>query len=649
VARDEQLRVKVDVTGDRDLDKLATKVDQAGDAFDDAAKQADRLDRETKDLNKSIKELQRTYNDGGDAEVKRQIEGQLRELQKIERLKRQLAKLDDDAVKRAGNLKKLTEDQVQAAARKRAGIADPGGGFLATLLGTGGGGKIGQTAGMISGAAGSLTDTGIIGDSIKAYVLSMLAPLIPAAGAGVGGAIGAGAAFGGVAAGTLGAFKGPDGDELEGRYTAILDRLEKRWIGASRSFTQPLRNVADELSRVADDFPLEKALQLSAGYAERLGEGLAGLAGNTGGGLVNLLSKVEPIVAELAEELPELGEDFASMFDSIGDGADGGADAIGDILDVIGIGVRLVGGWIEAFEKLYGVIHDSFAGDALRWLAQAFDGEKPKSFAKEIQPATQATDDYAEAQKRAAEATAEQNRQITDQISQLLALSNANIGYERAVDDLTESFKENGRNIDITTEKGRQNVEQINEVIAWIQRQRDEAIAAGKGSAEATAAANRAYEGSIEKLRAQLRQLGLTEAQINSLIAAYGRIPKQIHTTIFTHYEVDGAVPHGSGRGSGSRFQLPSAYAEGTMSAAAGLAIVGEKGPELVEMRGGERVYTAAETQRMLGSPTPLGVAGHARMDVQLPPTSVIEQALVAVLMKMLNSGQMQIPSAAVR
>ena len=43
-------------------------------------------------------------------------------------------------------------------------------------------------------------------------------------------------------------------------------------------------------------------------------------------------------------------------------------------------------------------------------------------------------------------------------------------------------------------------------------------------------------------------------------------------------------------------------HATGTMNAAAGWAMVGEAGPELVRMRGGERVYTAPQTDRMLGS-----------------------------------------------
>ncbi len=42
-----------------------------------------------------------------------------------------------------------------------------------------------------------------------------------------------------------------------------------------------------------------------------------------------------------------------------------------------------------------------------------------------------------------------------------------------------------------------------------------------------------------------------------------------------------------------------NAYASGTDSAERGVALVGEKGPELVFMNGGEKVYTAAETERI--------------------------------------------------
>jgi SLT domain-containing protein len=42
-------------------------------------------------------------------------------------------------------------------------------------------------------------------------------------------------------------------------------------------------------------------------------------------------------------------------------------------------------------------------------------------------------------------------------------------------------------------------------------------------------------------------------------------------------------------------------YATGTRSAVRGVALVGEKGPELINFKGGERVYNDKETANMMG------------------------------------------------
>ena len=45
-------------------------------------------------------------------------------------------------------------------------------------------------------------------------------------------------------------------------------------------------------------------------------------------------------------------------------------------------------------------------------------------------------------------------------------------------------------------------------------------------------------------------------------------------------------------------------FATGTNNAPKGLAIVGEKGPELVNFKGGEKVYTNTNTQKILAGAT---------------------------------------------
>lgn len=80
-----------------------------------------------------------------------------------------------------------------------------------------------------------------------------------------------------------------------------------------------------------------------------------------------------------------------------------------------------------------------------------------------------------------------------------------------------------------------------------------------------------------------------------------------------------GAAVGGAGSGAGSLLSgMIPAHAAGTFSASPGFALVGEKGPELVRMRGGERVYNNRESKQILagGNQT----VNHYHINVPPPP-----------------------------
>lgn len=72
--------------------------------------------------------------------------------------------------------------------------------------------------------------------------------------------------------------------------------------------------------------------------------------------------------------------------------------------------------------------------------------------------------------------------------------------------------------------------------------------------------------------------------------------------------------------GLGQTLKLPG-FAAGTLSAPAGWAMVGERGPELVRLRGGERIYPHAATQTMMNgmdsSPVVSAVRDNTKMQAQ--------------------------------
>jgi len=90
---------------------------------------------------------------------------------------------------------------------------------------------------------------------------------------------------------------------------------------------------------------------------------------------------------------------------------------------------------------------------------------------------------------------------------------------------------------------------------------------------------------------------GIT-AGMSSAISAAQTVANNIQSILSN---INISVPNVSiNSASDARMYLSGTYASGTMNAAPGLALVGENGPELVNFGGGEVVYTADETKRMM-------------------------------------------------
>ncbi|MCM1439155.1 MAG: phage tail tape measure protein [Roseburia sp.] len=85
------------------------------------------------------------------------------------------------------------------------------------------------------------------------------------------------------------------------------------------------------------------------------------------------------------------------------------------------------------------------------------------------------------------------------------------------------------------------------------------------------------------------------DSMLPQVQAAYGRLAQAARTALSP-----GGGTGRSGNGYASTAYLYNAYAEGTKSAKEGAAIVGEYGPELVYMRGGETVLPAKQTAALM-------------------------------------------------
>jgi len=128
----------------------------------------------------------------------------------------------------------------------------------------------------------------------------------------------------------------------------------------------------------------------------------------------------------------------------------------------------------------------------------------------------------------------------TDKLSDALnALNGINIesaqaaiGYQSSLADLRKTIDENGRSLDITSEKGRAVKSAILDA-ADAAMKHAEAVAKQNDSMEA---GNIVLGQDIAQLKETMKAAGFTTDQINSLMAAYGQIPAEVTTVIKDPY-----------------------------------------------------------------------------------------------------------------
>lgn len=183
-------------------------------------------------------------------------------------------------------------------------------------------------------------------------------------------------------------------------------------------------------------------------------------------------------------------------------------------------------------------------GKAAHKLADAMDTNR-ESFAeasaeaKRLQEAVEGTsgaqDAGAGSTTAATAAFTEQTEEMTGLLEvlqqygdELLKLSGDEIALEAAIDDATESIRENGRTLDINTAKGRANQTALNSIASSGRQLIATLIEQGASTKEVTAAQQRASVSFIQAATAA----GMTKAEAKALAAQYFAIPKSVKTTV---------------------------------------------------------------------------------------------------------------------
>jgi uncharacterized phage infection (PIP) family protein YhgE len=343
-----------------------------------------------------------------------------------------------------------------------------------------------------------------------------------------------------------------------------------------RKRAEELRDAMADLRDVYEDFVLK----------------VGALAAPVLGGLAHRLTSVAQFATNAARAFDDLSDSIpgAGLLTDALDWPNELAGAIGDGVDILMDGE----GEFDAFGLKFTVTtkkmteESNKAGGSLAFLGDL------------LSAAAAAADEQAQATKRTYDSTRKLRQAIIDlndiQIESQAGRLDALTAYYDFIAAQKEYNKVVAEGKTPTEELAKQSADLATQA-ADLDKAQQEAAGGTQTAAERTAILISAFNEMQKTLKVGSPLWNAIQAYKNALLT----IPSNVNTKITVNGKV--VQDNTSGKqGAGAGFGIVGTAAAGTDRARRGTYLVGENGPELVSMRGGERVYPTPDTMAMLGA-----------------------------------------------
>jgi hypothetical protein len=660
------------------VDKLRRETSRLEHEFAQAKREAASLDRQLLETAAATKALNAEFAKTGDKAVLAQLRAQKSELSQIAQVRKDYTtslkdgKLAQIANHEAAIAALKSEYLLFAPSRVKADIKERQSSIKSLQRDLQDLGVVAEKAGLRLGDAFSGGLMGLLkSPGGIAAAAAVAIPAIVGIGATIGGAIGAGVGAG--AAGLTVAGAAAQSKAVHAAWSRELDDIKREFLDATSPGVEPTIAAIHRIGAAVKGLNMDQIFGDASKFIEPLTKGLAEGLTATGKGIEYLVHRAGPFVDALSSGAAEIGHGFEFAFKEIADGSQGGSAALRDFLHGITIVIEGTGRFIHWMESAYNAT-DRLAGK-LRTLPQVdlmakFFGDRgPTVIARTLDNITLAADGTAKGVAKTAEdfarlsailsATANNADTLagamTDKVlGSMLDSDHATLSWNESLTHLRDAFKENKKSLDIHTAAGQADREAVLAAVEANKRIYDVMIASGSSAEEAAIA----YGHNTDALAEQLRQAGLTQQQIEGLIGKYRDVPSEVNTNIamegltkaindladliakINHvdnknfhstytmiYKTQGHPPIGE-QGTIPRV---GGYASGTPSAPPGWAWTGENGPELMRLRGGEKILNPAQSKALMSAYAPSTSA--ARLASKVAASSAVAGVNVSVSM----------------
>lgn len=479
---------------DRLGDTLAKAKAEALAASGDSTKGFERLDAQIRETETSIKRLTERFVETGDTDILRDLRKEHKTLDGLRKVRHELGTLVRGA-EAAGSFMSLFGQQ-------------------------------------LSKGASALGET--IGSSIKAhpYIAAGVAAAIvigaPMIGAALNAVLLAAVGGGTLAAGIAFALQ-------DSRVNAAWSSFGTTAIRVLQSASGPLTGPLIHAAGIIKAAFVESIGGIKSGFTsvvplvERFAHGIADMFRQIGPGFSRALSASLPILRDLADWLPELGDAVGDMFDQIARGSGGARMFFSDFLSWLSFTIREIGLVIHFLSDCYTVLRaigQVMTGDvtgAVQTLAHGFAEVKDRT-KDTIGPMS----DFRSEGEKAADAMKKMNEAAGDLVGSILGLRDADIAFHEALRAITQAAKDNGVSLDINSEAGLKNQSVINDGIkkAWAHR---EAILARTNSIEE---ADKAFDGEMKSLYDTAAAAGFNKEAVRRMVEEIRSVPRDTPANI---------------------------------------------------------------------------------------------------------------------
>lgn len=384
----------------------------------------------------------------------------------------------------------------------------------------------------IIGALGSALDDGIsaLPTELKAAIVIGILAAAPFVTAALAGAISAAAVAGSAA---LGVALATQFQSIQTRWATFSTNIRRTLVGSAVAFEGVLLNTFDVVEKFIKDLAptlgniFTKAAPLMEVILGGLLDGVGFFLDSLNAGLGNGMTFADA----LADALAAVGDMAGEALEILMSTGEDGADAFRDMVYVLGGMVLVLVETIALTAELYGYIRQ-VAQETPDWALLLMPALLLlKGFANEIDNVADKNTAYAHtnlnvlnvtrgiivATKDEEKAIKELNKALDDMQNTMFRSIDLTIDFERALDQLGESVKENGKDLRFETEEGRRNLEALGKAIKIAQERSEERAASGKYTAQQLIDL---YNQEIQKIYANAAALGLNRQRIDEVYGA---------------------------------------------------------------------------------------------------------------------------------